>query len=327
MKKQLVGCVVVALLAGCETPGGVNVMTVAPASNTGAAQLRDVAVIGFSGQGGEEFTAALESKLAGATFDNRSYFNVVDRQTVRGLTKTRGASAQDVAQVIAFGDSLGVNGVFFGDVINRSVDASSRRETRNECVEWDGIFDCERREERTITCYDLAANFSAIPKLVNVRTGEIVYTANISEKAEETYCEGDKPVSQEELLGRAMNAVLEDIRNAVAPRNMMVKVELIEEATFEVPEHQAQFDGAIAFANEGRFDRACGTFLVLGDLYPEYLPVAFNQAVCAESQGDFEGAFESYAKLDAGLVSPNPTISAALSRVQGQLRSQGMISN
>ena len=212
LKNTVSGVAVAMLVAACATEG-VSVNTVVPARDVGASQLRNVAVVGFSGNDGEGFTAELESALANATLNGAAYFNVTDRQTVRGMTGTRGASAQDIAQIVSFGQSMGVDGVYFGDIAGIDFDSKSRSATKTKCVEYDGLFDCEKREEYRVTCYDQTATYSVVPKLVDVSTGSIVYSRPISKTQNYTYCSDQTPgETRDSLLSKARSEVIADIR-------------------------------------------------------------------------------------------------------------------
>ena len=327
--KALAKSVVVACglaLAACET--GVEVPVSLPAQYQAASDLRTIAVLDFQGRDGGGFADALEATLTSATYNGAAYFNVINRQTMQSKSGASGPSDRAVAAAIAYGSQIGVEGVYFGSVIGMDVETTSSQQERSKCVEWDGPFDCERRQNYTTTCYNLNAVYTVSPSLANVRTGSVAYSDTVTGESSGYYCQEDtnKP-TRDSLLAEARADVLVQIRNAVAPRNTMARVDLEEQASLGNANDQAEFDGAVAFAKEGRLDRACGTWDFLSDKYPDVYEVLFNKGVCAEVSGDFAGAFEVYSQLDAALVSPKPKLSEALQRVERQLSANRLIRN
>ena len=321
----LAGTAVIA--AACATTG-VEVPVSIPAQSYAAAQLKTIAVLDFGGRDGASFSESLEAKLASAAFDGQRYFNIVNRQTLQARSGISGGSDKAIAAAVQYGASIGVDAVYFGDVTTVDVQKSSRSEEKTKCAEWDGPFDCERRQKYTTTCYDVKAVYSVVPKVVSVRSGQVVFSKTSTKTSTANYCREDtNQKSDGQLLGEAREKVLDDIRNAVAPRNELARVQLKEQAKFTELNDQAQFDGAVAFAKQGRMDRACGTFEFMADNYPNMQEVIFNQAVCAEISGDFERAFSMYSKLDSTLITPDKNISDALNRVKGQINAAQLTGN
>jgi len=326
MRNVLICAAAMLAVTGCET--GIDVPVSIPAQYQGAAQLRNIAVIDFQGRDGGAFAGALEAELSNAAFNGASYFNVLNRQTLQTRSGVGGSSDAAVAAAIDYGAQLGVDAVYFGEVSGFDVEQSSERVEKSKCVEYDGIFDCEKREKYTTTCYTLAAFYTVVPKVADVRSGQVVYSDTVTGSSDAYFCDEDTTkVSSDQLLTEARSDTLSQIRNAVAPRNARAKVDLAEAASLPDRSDQAEFDGAVAFAKEGRLDRACGTWEVLLDRYPTTFELLYNTAVCAEVSGDFSRAFDIYSQIDAGLVSPNTKVSDALSRVQSQLRAQRLTPN
>ncbi|MEM0986616.1 MAG: hypothetical protein AAGJ32_10240 [Pseudomonadota bacterium] len=306
-------------LSACET--GIDVPVALPAQSQEAANLRNIVVLDYQGSDGAGFAQALEAALSGATFDGARYFNVTSRQALSGMTGISGASDRAIAAAINIGSQLGVDGVYFGDITQVDFDQTSSRVERSRCIEFDGPFDCEKREKYMTTCYNSVATYTAVPKIASVATGQVVYSNTFTGSRTGYHCDGDVTVAKDRdtLLAEARSDVLDQVRKAVAPRNEQAKVDLEESASLGGPGDQELFDGAVAFAKAGRMDRACGSWEVLLDKYPTVFEVVYNTAVCAEVSGDFSRAIDMYTQLDAGLTSPNPKVSKALTRVKGQL--------
>jgi len=311
-------------LSACET--GIDVPISLPAQSTAAAQLRTIAVLDFQGADGANYATALEATLTQAVFDQARYFNVISRQSLAGRTGISGSSDAAIAAAIRYGAEIGVDAVYFGDVTNVDVSQTSQTVEKSRCVEFDGPFDCERREQYNTVCYTTNATYTVVPKVASVATGVVVYSDTLTGTSSSYHCQEDtNPKTRDALLAEARTETLGKVRNAVAPRNGQAKVDLVETATLGDRQDQAAFDGAVAFAKAGRMDRACGAWELLLDTYPTTFEILYNTAVCAEVSGDFSRALDMYGQLDAGLVTPNKKVTDALARVRGQIQAQGLV--
>lgn len=271
----VVGC------SGCATT--VNVAGRFPARNQAAANLRRVAIAGFQGRGGNDFAAALETELASAQFDGKPYFTLV------------GGGARDGADAISareYGRRVGAIGVYFGQ-ISEQARSEPQSMVRSECARWDnGI--CKQWYQVPVTCERRTVFVTVTPKLMNVATGEIVYTAEKAGQEQTTWCPGAARKSEVVMVAEIQQGILRDIRMDVAPNVQIVHAEVMDDASGLNDAMSASFEEAVKQMKAGDTQHACETWSKIHDAAPSNMPTVFNLGVCAESAGRFTEALDLY---------------------------------
>lgn len=160
-----------------------------PARVREAAKLKRVAVLGFTGNEADRFAATLLGELRSATYDNQPYFDVVSAEGVvatapppprpapAGRRKQAGGSRitvlpnsdTGVGKALRIGRAAHVDGVIIGDV-------TAAIERRNFTEARSG----ENNTSMQVQCHSATVNFTVIPKMVNVETGQVVYSRTVA---------------------------------------------------------------------------------------------------------------------------------------------------
>lgn len=306
-----------------------------PAKNVAASQLRTIAIMPFDGQDGAEFTHALTVALETATLDQQPYFTVkaFDSDEVNAPAPRKGAKGAETenAKAVRIGRRLGVQGVYIGRVTAADVAGGAYQtqvKTNNEttyrsCLRWVG-------------------QYGALLKLVRVDTGAIVYSDIITQAENFDRCGGDGTISgsiasaitgsifkkksdevnqtPEGMRGKMRGDAAAKVRAQVAPFNKDLQIEF-KRANKEIAKDQRElFGNAIAFADAGRLDRACGMFeTMMTDANAGNVTLLFNMGACQEALLPDEpaSALQFYAKADQLLSKPDKAISEAYIRLKG----------
>jgi hypothetical protein len=310
-----------------------------------------IAVVNFNGKDGDNFADALASELQSAELDGAPIFQVktIDSMNYRS---TGDISKAEVATAIRTGQKLGVRTVFTGTVSSASVNSTNYTKEESVCTESAGLFKCKKTETRQIPCNKVVGQYTVTPRAIRVENGSVIFAETISTQGEYSVCNGQlqgnaslsdlfgglfgkksatpapPPVaSPDALLAKLRQDATGAIRRMVAPYNKTVNVTLKEKATgLTKPENQ-QFANAIAFANVGRMDRACGIFETLStDANKANVALLYNLGVCQEVLLPDEpaAALEYYSKADQLLDKPDKLVSDAYVRMKamvGQSRS------
>ena len=85
---------------------------------------------------------------------------------------------------------------------------------------------------------------------------------------------------------------------------------------------RTRFDDAIAFARAGRLDRTCATWRSLLEEYPTNQPLAFDVAVCDESEGHLDAALRRVKDIDDSLQRPDTEVNELRTRLQSEIQSR-----
>ena len=306
-------------LAGCATPG-IDYTARIPAGSLEAASYRSVAVERFNGPAGSWFASQFQEMLSSATLDGARWFNA------------------------AYPGEF-PEGVYEGVIEVDWIDEYHERVIDRQCVEWDGIFDCERRADVVKHCVTFEVEVTVSPALFDARTGEIVWSDSYRGDAYDRDCEtlgevgtfrdGRWPVDGyrdrhrwgglgygyyggyvvDELIREAAADTLPAIRRDIAPYNRRAKAKLMTEAVDPVVAGDARFKLAMEAAKKDNFLTACTLFEELAADNPGAPAVTFNLAACTEASGDFEAAQLLYAEVAQSGVELPSVMEDALKRI------------
>ena len=165
MKRFAAGLFALGMAVSCASPGIVYDAAVLPSSEAAAA-IRNVSVEDFSGPAGFWYRSEFERMLTGAVFDGRPWFRV---STSRG-------------------SPMLVGGTYSGVITVSDHQIREYVHTNSRCVEWDGLFDCERRVDFEELCIDETVQVNVRPRLMEARTGQTVFAKSYRGSASDRTC-------------------------------------------------------------------------------------------------------------------------------------------
>ena len=301
-------------LTACETAPGLTYQVAQPASNSHAAELRRVAVMGFSGWRGGDFARQFDAHLRNIRFQGRPWFDVTAPTGDPALYSS--SSVHEHARAIEFGTAYGLDGVWFGDVNTDSGVSPVYYETRDKCVKWVGPFNCKTRVEYTYACQEFSARANVRLILMDVAQETIVVDRTFFEDDDDEDCWELGPsehahaygagrrkyggytsaryeleTMEQDVLFRLVNS----LRNDIAPFTRSQKAELMETPSLPYVEMSSAFGEAVELAQDGRPMAACRIYESLEATFPEKDPaLSYNLAACAEMTGDLELARSRY---------------------------------
>ena len=325
------------MMAGCATKIRVNMLQ--PAQYHEASLTKAVAVAPFSGPGGREFTAELESVLSGIGIDDKQYFTLVDRASIDNVVsemKLSQSGLVDEKTAVKLGKLIGAQGIYTGIVTLNNYDDSPYREKRQTCVRYEqkrdqkgNIFQgaCLQWRYYEVRCLKRTANFAVTPKLVDVATGRVLYSRNLSALKESTGCEDTRPTQSEMvLLEQAKEDVKKEFRRDIAPYYVTREIRLINSKDgIESKEAIDKLKRGMEYADKGRMDSACELWGEARNLAANSYALLYNLGVCAESRGDLDAALLLYRQSDKILGKPNDDISLALNRTSDAIKNRNKL--
>lgn len=318
------------LLTGCLATVGptTSVTAVMPAAFSEAARIREVAVLPFDGPSGREFAAEVEGLLASVTVDDKPHFRVAERQKLDGLLREIKLSQSGRVtgeEALRLGKLLGVRALYTGVVSAPVTNRTHTQEPRTVCVEEDtkkgflGVPKCKRWDQTRVSCSRTEVIYAFTPKLIEVESGQIVFSNNIKGVASASSCADRSAAmpSQAQLIAAAKTSALDDFRKQVAPSIANVNIRLMDSAEGIGDESaKRKLAQGVEFAKANRLDRACEFWNEADQLSARSVSIVYNLAVCAETAGNIPKAAELYRRADRLLNSPDDRVSAALARVE-----------
>jgi len=331
MSVLLIVCVI---LAGCATKIKVDMLQPAPYHE--ASTTKRIAVLPFSGPQGESFASELEGLIGNIYINGARYFTLVDRTAIdktMGELQLSMSGAIDETTAAQVGRMVGAEGIYTGRItVSKCTDNPFTR-SRRECLEREIKYDkngnayqgkCLRWRNYTVRCTKRDAYFSCSPKLIEVATGRIIYSRNLSGTASSSGCKDTTPArGKTELIEAAKSIVKMQLRNDIAPTRFTQEITLMDsKAGITSKDAKKKLKQGIAYARKERLDAACELWQEAGTLAPESPSIFYNLGVCAEINGDYTAALRLYKKADNLLGEPDDTITAALKRISQALRDQ-----
>jgi hypothetical protein len=322
-------------LGACASPG-LSFTVDEPAKNPSAAKLRSVAVMEFTGPFGHVFTSSMDAMLRSANYEGYPWFDVSPyRREAYGFSASR-------SDAISMGEDLGVEAVWFGEVYSSNDQSYPFLKEKRRCVEWDGLFDCERRETYTVECVDIEADVEVHAMLVEVATGRIVADRTLRDYDDDRVCReaygrrhnserprhhtpyyddhhfGNGWGSSErgrKMARRMVAGLSHKLRKEVAPFQRTAYARLMETPTTPYVELNSGFASALVEAKSGRNQSACRQFESMYDNYPDDGALIYNMGACAEMFGELDKAGKYY---DTALQKVGMSASDEFRNIAGQ---------
>ncbi len=296
-----------------------------PAEYPQAGELKRVAVVAPKGAGGDAFIDSFERILTSIKVGGQPYFQVVSRsdldQVMREQGIGRSASIQQ-GTAARLGRVLGVDGIYIPKILKHDVKNA----------------DYKPANQPQAKCTKRTATFKAVPKLVHVETGQIVYAEEIGGTRETRHCENgggflDGKLSaikgqigigglsdESSLMNEIIQTAMVDFANDIAPKACNKKMNIMEAMDgFSTKIAADEFDGAVEFMKTGRYDRACPAWKSLEGRGEQTVALFNNLSLCAEIDNKLTKARQYCSRADQLLARPDEDINLCLDNIDKRL--------
>jgi tetratricopeptide (TPR) repeat protein len=325
------------LLNGCATKISLNMLQ--PAEYHEASLTKQVAVLTFSGPGGQQFTSEIEGVLGSISLDGKNYFTLVDRTTIdKVLAEMQFNNSAVVDQNTAsqVGKLIGAQGIYTGAVTQSNSNEGHYTEQRSECAQYKQKCDnkgncyqgeCIQWRNYTVDCNKRSGYFAFTPKLIEVQTGKVIYTRSINGSATSSGCtDGDPPKSESELIRQSMEIAKAGFRKDIAPYYVVREIKLMDSNDgIDSSQAKDKLKQGIDYAGKQRLDAACELWGEADTIASNSPSIKYNLGVCAESRGDVVAALPLYKQADRLLGKPDEDIALALTRVTQAIKNREKI--
>ena len=308
------------MLAGCGGPA-ITLERLEPAKAHEVTQLRRISVVPLRNDQDRVATAAVENALSAVRLDQKPYFTLVDTHIQQSALGGKGVELFfEPGKIGQYGRKAGADGVLLGTVTQDTWRDERTYEQRSVCIQENDSGSCKKYAVRKTRCTHRTGTFAFIPKVVNTTSGQIIYSQEFTDAAEETACAGTSSYrlpSGNSLIAKARDRAIQRFIREIAPHAVRTQVTLLTEDDTAMPENIKKIIAqGITFAETERMDRACELWSQAAAQYPEGYALPYLKGVCAEFSGDLEQALAAYTEADQRTQAPEPNISAALQRVR-----------
>lgn len=289
--KQVLALLGIALAAACQTPGYDYVSRAAP-NFPEALNYTDVAAGRFTGPAGDIAQSEFDALIWNTELDGRPWFVVADPQRPQG--------------------------VYDGNVAVTGYRAEITYQRERRCVEYDGIFDCERRATVEQRCVRDIVDIAVTAHLVDTASRRRVFTSTQGGASEHEECFDIAEIPGTDLptgkfgptdietydpyaapygmIAEAVPAAVARFRTDIAPYMASLRAEIVSKPLVPEEAGDPRFAAAVKATKGGQFIGACAQWDELAVAWPNAPGILHNQAACMEARGNLEGAHAQYAR-------------------------------
>lgn len=156
-------------------------------------RLKRIAILPFEGEHGLTFSTELEHYLSQLEIGKTPVFHVVPWSQIDPLLNSMQlipTQPISVDAAIEMGQQLNVEAVFIGKVLTTSVKATQSTQHQEICERQGVLNTCQAGTQRQVEvpCVGKIAQFIVEPTLLEVATGEVLYTQKVTGEATVEHC-------------------------------------------------------------------------------------------------------------------------------------------
>jgi hypothetical protein len=247
-----------------------------PANEPVFALIDALAIDRFGGSDGQNLAFELEDQLSNITVFGQPYFNVIG-----------GRSAIEPDATLSGNVTAGI-------------DQYETTANRNRCVQRDEKDKCTKRKDIKVDCLRRVIDFRAQVRAVRFADGRNIYAESFPKKDEQTICFGDdQEFSASEGVIRKMVAdTAREIRSDLAPREYRREIRVLESRKGMSKVEGKFFKAAVKMTKRDEAE-ACRMWDEAGTNGQVHVSLAFNRGLCAERNGDLQGALSYYGEAQS----------------------------
>ena len=315
------------LLSGCAIK--VETAKLVPAGSTNVTTYKNVAVLDFTGNIGQDVARKIETVIVDAEVNKKKQFQLVDRthfDTVLKEQKFQMTMANEDS-IVKLGELIGAEAMWTGHAVKKEEHQNSYEERRT-CGSYDSAGNCTNYYNKKIPCTTKIVNVNVMPKLISVSTGEVVYSDSFLKTEKSKSCKegGYDGLSYSQLYDKSINSILKEFRIAIAPYLEHVEISLMD-STKGIVDKKAKelLKSGLSYAKNSRMERACELWKKGLALEKESISLLYNVGICYELENNFEEALNYFNKADYVAGKPIDKISEAIDRANLGIERSNML--
>ncbi len=298
-----------AFLAGCSSTQEISRQQMMAPENLELAMRHDVAVVEFTGEGGQDVANRLSSSLERVRLQGRPVFDVHGPVRLHG-GRSVAIGNVDPAEAMNYARSVNARAILMGQTSYDSNTELLPPQTNEICHTRDAAGACVSSSVEVRQCVEITVTMDFAAQGLDVETGQNIYNprpGRASRSTTECVSTGDDPVvlmtrlmnndfgrSVDTLRSQLAQNAADRIHRDIAPYPETFQVSFLKEGDSLTDAQEAQFEQASDLVGDGQPGAACTVWQRMAQSGVRDPAVAYNLAACAEDAGNFRAAMEAY---------------------------------
>ena len=298
-----------ALLAACSSTQEIARQQMMAPENMELAMRGDVAVVEFTGEGGQDVADRLSASLERVRLEGRPVFDVSGPVRLHS-GRSVAIGNVDPAEALDYARSVNARAVMMGQTSYDSNTELLPPQTNEICRTRDAAGTCVDMSVEVRQCAEITVTMDFATQAMDVDTGETIYNprpGRASRSTTECVSTGDDPAvlitrllnndfgrSVETLRAQLAQNAADRIHRDIAPYPETFQVSFLREGDSLTDGQEAQFEQASDLVGDGQPGAACTVWQRMAQSGVRDPAVSYNLAACAEDAGNFQAAMEAY---------------------------------
>ncbi len=297
------------LLAACSSTQQISRQQMMAPENLELAMRRDIAVIEFTGEGGQDVANRLSASMERVYLEGRPVFDVNGPVRLHG-GRSVAIGNVDPAEAMNYARSVNARAVMMGQTSYDSDTQLMPPQTSEICNARDAAGTCIDTSIEVRQCVEITVRMDYATQALDVETGETIYNprpGRANRSTTECISTSDDPLvlvtrlmnndfgrSVDGLRSQLAQTAADRIYRDIAPYPETFRVSFLNEGDRLTDAQEAQFEQASDLVSDGQPGAACSVWQRMAQSGVRDPAVSYNLAACAEDAGDFRAAMEAY---------------------------------
>ncbi len=297
------------LLAACGSTQQISRQQMMAPENMELAMRGDIAMVEFTGEGGQDVANRLSASLERVRVQGRPVFDVHGPVRLHG-GRSAAIGNVDPAEAMNYARSVNARAVMMGQTSYDSNTELLPPQTSEVCHARDAAGACVDMSFEVRQCAEITVTMDFATQAMDVDTGETIYNprpGRARRSTTECISTSDDPAvlitrllnndfgrSVETLRAQLAQNAADRIHRDISPYPETFRVSFLNEGDSLTGAQQAQFEQASDLVGDGQPGAACSVWQRMAQSGVRDPAVSYNLAACAEDAGDFRAAMEAY---------------------------------
>ena len=298
-----------AVLSACSSTQEISRQQMMAPENLELAMRGDVAVVEFTGEGGQDVADRLSASLERVRLQGQPVFDVHGPVRMHS-GRTTAIGNVDPAEARDYARSVGAEALLMGQTSYDTNTELLPPQTSETCKSRDSAGACLSTMIEVTQCAEITVTMDFAAQGLDVETGETIYNprpGRASRSTTECVSTGENPAllitrlmnndygrSVDRLRTQLAQNAADRIHRDISPYPETFQVSFLREGDNLPQAQEAMFEQASDLVGDGQPGAACSVWQRMAQSGVRDPAVSYNLAACAEDAGNFQAAMEAY---------------------------------
>lgn len=296
-------------LAGCGNTSQISQRQMMAPANMELAMRGDVAIVEFTGEGGQQVSDRLAASMERVRVEGRPVFSVSGPIRLHS-GRSVAIGNVDPAEALDFARSVDARAVMMGQTAYDSDTEILPTEFIESCVAYDAAGNCLELVVDMRQCVRITVGMEFAAQALDVDTAQPIYEARpgrTQRATTECISTGDNPAvlmsrmlnndyqrSIDALKDQLAQTAADGIHGDIAPYPQTFQVSFLNEPHDLDGARAGRFEEASDLVDDGHVGTACSVWETMIRSGVDDPALAYNMAACVENDGNYLAALEAY---------------------------------